>query len=497
MTRAAALSPALSKEIRALLPLWGASVAALAAALVLREGKRLDLGLFAYVVGSLAIGAQSVGQEYTYRTLPMLLSQPADRRRVYLLKFGVSAVMLLTLAALAGTLFAKVWRPDAARFPLVTLPVLGGLFLAPLCTMICRSTLAGMILSGTAMAVTWFVTLAIAWFGFGIEPDVAEHLILGRWTLTVMVLSPLAGFVGWRRFTALETTEAASPALHLPRWLSSAEGARRHAPLHALAIKEVHLQQLAFVVAGLYVIGWALLLLAQRYIPSWSTFPLGAVMLLYCMGLAVTIGALASAEERQYGTLDSQLLQPTPAWQQWIVKVGVTLGLALLCGLGLPVLLNQFTPLEGFRALRMTGDLAVLIVLLTAGSIYLSSLSSSGVRAMVLSLPAGIAVAFLVQTVNGAMGWVTLKLAGPMMAGIVTGAVAPSSVDPKDILIFAARGFSLTLAALLLWFGFVNHTSAERTPRRIVQQVAVIALLITTGVLLFGGVLAWYEVRSR
>ena len=34
MTRAAVLSPALSKEIRALLPLWGACVAALAAAFV-------------------------------------------------------------------------------------------------------------------------------------------------------------------------------------------------------------------------------------------------------------------------------------------------------------------------------------------------------------------------------------------------------------------------------------------------------------------------------
>ena len=173
MTRAAVLSPALSKEIRALLPLWGASIAALAAAFVWREGDRHllpgpNIGLFAYVVGSLAIGAQSVGQEYTYRTLPMLLSQPADRWRVYLVKFGVSAMMLLTLAALAGTMFAKVWRPESARFPVVILPVLCGLFLAPLLTMICRSTLAGMILSGSAMALTWFVTLAIAWFGFGI-----------------------------------------------------------------------------------------------------------------------------------------------------------------------------------------------------------------------------------------------------------------------------------------------------------------------------------------
>ena len=111
----------------------------------------------------------------------------------------------------------------------------------------------------------------------------------------------------------------------------------------------------------------------------------------------------------------------------------------------------------------MAADLAVLIVLLTASSIYISSLSSSGVRAMVLSLPIGMAVAFFVQIASGALRWVTLQLAGPLMADIVTGAVAPSSVDPAAVIVFAARGFSLTLVPLLLWFGFVNHTSSERT----------------------------------
>jgi ABC-type transport system involved in multi-copper enzyme maturation permease subunit len=475
--------------------LWAASVAALAAAFVWREGHLLDAGLFAYVVGSIAIGAHSIGQEYTYGTLPMLLSQPADRRRMYLLKFLVSAVMLLTLAALAGTVFAGVWRPELWQFSVLILP--GGLFLAPLLTMICRSSLTGTVLSASVPALTWFVTLAIARLWFGIDIEAAENIFLGRWTLGMMVLCPLAGLLGLRRFTALEATEVASPALHLPPWLRTAQDARLHDPLRALAAKELHLQQLTLVVAGLYIIGCAMLLLAQRYIPSWSTFPLGAVMLLYCMGLAILIGALASAEERQHGTLDWQLLQPIPAWQQWMVKVGVTFGLALLFGVGLPVLLIEVTPDEGFRALPMSGDLAVLIVLLTASSVYISSLSSSGVRAMVLSLPIGMAVAFFIQIVSRALWWVTLKLAGPLMADIVTGAVAPSSVDPADVVMFAARAFSLTLAPLLLWFGFVNHTSSERTVRRIFPQIAWIAVLIMTGIILVGGVLALFELRSR
>lgn len=116
---------------------------------------------------------------------------------------------------------------------------------------------------------------------------------------------------------------------------------------------------------------------------------------------------------------------------------------------------------------------------------------------MAWSLPVGIGVTLFIQTVSGTLRWVTLKLAGPLMADIVTGAVAPSSADPADVVIFAARAFSLTLAPLLLWFGFVNHRSSERTVPRIFQQVASIALLITTGIVLVGGVLAYYELRSR
>jgi hypothetical protein len=501
MMRTAVLSPALSKEIRALLPLWGASIAALATAFVWREGHRLllpgpTLALCAYVVGSLAIGAQSVGQEYSYRTLPMLLSQPADRRRTYFLKFVVSAVMLLALAALAATTIATVWRPVSSRFSVVILPVLCGLFLAPLLTMIARSTLAGMILGGTAMALTWLATLGIAWFGFGIDIEAAEHIILARWTLGMMVLCPAVGLLGWHRFRALEAIDIAAP-LHLPRWLTRAQGARRHHPLRALALKEVHLQQMAFVLAGLHIVGWTILVLLQRYVPSMAAVPVEALLLLYSIGLAIVIGAAASADERQHGTRDWQLLQPSPAWQQWMVKVGVSFALAFLLGVGLPVVLSQLTSVEDFRAIHVSADLAILIVLLTASSIYVSSLSSSGVRAVALSLPIAMAVASFVQMASGAIRWVTVRIASPAMADIVRGAVAPLSGHPADVVTLAVRIVSLALVPVLLWFAFVNHTSSERTARRILEQIAWIALLITIGILLVSGILAFYDARTR
>lgn len=496
MIRAAVGSPALAKEIRALLPLWGISVAALAAAVVWRRDGLLDLALCAYVVGSLAIGAHSTGQEYSHGTLPMLLSQPTDRRRVYLLKSLVAAAMLLTLAVFAGAALSDGWRSGPWPSAIFVLPLFLGLCLAPLVTMVCRSSLAGTILSGSLAGLTWFVTVVIAWYWFGIDAA-GDDIVLGRWTLGMIVMCPLVGLLGWRRFARLEASEAASRVLHLPRWLRRATTARRYSPLRALAAKELQLQQLTFVVAGLNVIGWTILLLARSYIATLATFPLGAVVLLYSVGLAIMIGALASAEERQQGTLDWQLLQPTPAWQQWMVKVGVTFGLALVLGAGLPIFLIQLAPLEAFRALRMSGDFAVVIVLLTSSSLYISSLSGSGVRAMVLWLPAAIGIVFFVQGVSRALRWVTSQLASPWMAGIVTGAVAPSSVDPADVFVLAARGLSLTLAPLLVWFAFVNHRSSDRTAGRVLRQALAIAALVTTGMIVVGGVLAFHELSSR
>lgn len=466
MIRAASLRAELSKEIRALLPLWTACLVAVAGAFVRRDGVLLEAAIVAYIAGPLAIGAHSIGHEYTYRTLPMLLSQPAGRRRVYLMKCGVMASMVLTLAAFAGIVLMHddamprgMWRHATVQI----LPVLGGLGVAPWLTMICRSSLAGMLLAGSIASVTLLASMAVAALWFGIGAGAAQAMITEPWAIGMIAFCALAGVLAVRRFSDLEAIESAPPSLHLPRWVKRAEPMRIHQPLRALAEKELHLQQLTLAVAGLFMIQSVVVSLLQRAIPLWSTFPNGAVTLLYCMCLSILIGALASAEERQQGTLEWQLLQPTAAWQQWMVKVGVAFGLALLLGAGLPMVLIQITPLPDARLIHMWTDLAVVSVLMAAGSLYLSSLSSSGVRAMVLSLPVGIGVVLFIQTVGGM--WSVSR-----------------STDPTLTAIFLGRVLAVGLIPLLLWFAFVNHTSSERQPRRIVRQGVSIALVMVMGI---------------
>ena len=125
-----------------------ASAAAVIAAAAL--GGSTAVGVLAFVIGTVALGALSIGHEYTNHTLTLLLLLPADRRRLFLVKLGVLAPMLLTLGAIAvGILFAPHARDPAflrnGTFPF--LAVLCGLFVAPWLTMVCRTPLAGIVFS--------------------------------------------------------------------------------------------------------------------------------------------------------------------------------------------------------------------------------------------------------------------------------------------------------------------------------------------------------------
>ena len=125
--------------------------------------------------------------------------------------------------------------------------------------------------------------------------------------------------------------------------------------------------------------------------------------MLYMGLLGVVIGSLASAEERQLGMHDVQLLIPVAAAKQWIVKAGVALGLAVAFGAVMPALLIHLVedvPMGTARALLAP---AMLIIVLTSISLYVSSLSSSGLRATAMSVPAVVAVGVLMLTASAAL----------------------------------------------------------------------------------------------
>ena len=158
------LRPALVwKEVRGLGSTWLTAAALLVAVGFVETGLDTVLDvqqprspanqlIVLFYVGACALlGALSIGQEFTDRTLAGLLAQPAARSSVLLHKLGVVAAMLLALGGLAWAYgltplaVARAWPEisPTGRVLVTVLPVLGGVLLTPCLTLLTRSALAG------------------------------------------------------------------------------------------------------------------------------------------------------------------------------------------------------------------------------------------------------------------------------------------------------------------------------------------------------------------
>jgi len=482
------LRPALVwKEARGLGSTWLIAVALLVAVGFVKTG--LDTVLF-YVGACALLGALSIGQEFTDRTLAGLLAQPAARSSVLLHKLGVVAAMLLALGGLEWALgltplaVARAWPEisPTGRVLMTVLPVLGGVLLTPCLTLLTRSALAGCVFTialsfamviGSQAAVPWLygdaatLAQANAWF-----LDIFVHTMLA-----VVVLSAL---VMWRLFMRLEAIEGRGLELHLPAWLFpawlfkgrvhlAAARSARSVWLEMLG-KELHLQQLTFVVSGLYVAAWlAVVLVGESLFPTRRAGLMTVATLLHAVAIPLLAGSLASAEERQLGTLGWQVLLPIAAWRQWAVKAAVVLVLSLGLAIGVPAILYALFA-SGAGPVSLGWPPATAISALSAVatlSLYASSLSTNGVRALLASASAiGGPLLVAHSTMNTVMpGWMPLAWDLPNAAWAV---------------LYAA---SAAMLAWLLWLGMKNHGSAERGANRVLKQVAALGAVAVVAML--------------
>lgn len=479
------LPPGVRKEARALLPLWALSVAALVAALQWPSVLSLSTGLAAYLLGSTALGAHAIGHEYAHRTMPMLLAQPADRRRVLGWKLGVLAVLLLTIAPLAWYVLrdsAVRWTsvPSGDGWPIadptwraaavLALPVAIGGMVAPWLTMVCRGALAGMLFSAAAAGCVWQAIVLVVWLGPGAPDGHLDRVALNYLPTVLIPLCFVSAALGWRRFMHLEAIDG-SPSLFNRHWLRPAEGTREHRPIAALVVKELHLQQMTFVLMAFHVVGLSVSSFAGRLVPPW-VFPFAAVNVIYGLILAIVAGALASAEERAHGVVEWHWQHPAAAWRQWIVKVAVLAVVALSCGVALSRVLDLVLLQSAFRTPVWT--MAIAVTVLAVGSLYVSSIARSGVHAMVLCLPFGMGAAVFLRWASDLAEWIAPRgeVAGPTAALGNWFSGTP-----------LAYATAVALMGTLLWFSFVNHTASDRPPRRIAGQVAAVAALAVAAVL--------------
>jgi hypothetical protein len=480
----------LAKEIRALAPIWIGCLAIVWAAGVesfpLGRANAAVAGFLTYVLGSAALGALSMGHEYTNRTLPLLLSTPISRRRIFVTKAAVLVAMLLTLAAVG---FARLPVGSAGREMQDTrvisiLSLVSSVFLAPWLTMVCRNVIAGAVFTLWIPAAVLLGSefLAIAIFGVA-QIDTADAVRFRAQVLWGgMLLLSAAGAVGsCRAFMTLEIMEGSRSEFRLPRLFhrlrSSAparETPRRIHPIWSLVGKELRLQQLTFVVSALYVLGWIATLIIHRLVGTGSVED-ALLILTVVNGVIVALlsGSLASAEERHLGVLESQVLIPVSMARQWAIKAGVVFGLCVVLAIGLPAALFSIYP--GAASVRINVPLAIVVIFLAGLGLYVSSVSTSGVKALLISGPVALSLVVLIPLLGDVV------LGAGRLFGITT---IHDPFGPGPTVLIA-----VIVSSLLVGFGLPNHRSSDRSFWRIWRQILWLSGSVT-GVMLITLVLS-------
>jgi len=499
------------KEFRGLSPAWLACLATMAVAAGL-GGRMRAVGLAGYFLGAVTLGALSVGHEYTCRTLTLHLSQPARRERLFLEKLGVLAAVLLASCAVA---WLGLFDPDVQRglgagwrtswwVLAFGLPLLCGLFVAPWLTMVCRNALAGAVFALAIPAAVWVasdIASAIAYGGVLATTIDAREFALDMFWRAMVIVCAMAAVAGWWTFMRLEAVDSRGLEMRLPTWLPGRPGraapmnaapdfARRHA-MWLLIKKEIRLQQLTFAVSGLYIIGWASLVWLGQMAPATRTTLLFTLTIFHLGAIPLLAGSLASAGERELGTLEWQALLPVAGRKQWAIKAGVALAVALTLTLGVPALLPYITASAGIRS-EVAGatsiSVAYAVTLTTVMGLYVSSVCANGLHALLISVPA----VFVVMRVTGpyydpwywrpSTMWQRWSW---MYSHTAFGAVGILYTALLDVLVIAMYAGAI---GMLLRYAMTNHRSAERGAVRVWKQMAGLVVFLAIGLSLWGGV---------
>lgn len=470
----------IGKEVRALLPAWTLCAVGLLASA--NGGIPLrGLAPLLYVVGAAALGALAIGHEFSHRTMGLLLSQPVSRYRVLLTKVGVLAVLLGALVAVAWAALPLPQRHPVFGTVFLWTPACAALFITPWLTLASRSPVGGAVFT---LSLGGIVLVVAEWIGvrrFGYTAEVDLFRLTALWWST-LALSAVGAVMTWTIFSRLQIEDGGTEVRLTPAAATARQTFTRRRAGWLLVAKELHVQQLALAVGGVYALTYAVAALTQAS-PWRSDDALTILMVLYGGLVAMLTGSMASAEERNWRTLDAQLLLPVRAAWQWLIKVGVTMGLALTLAVALPALLiwilPPHDPLTAARAARRLFAISTFLTLasLTALSFYVSTLSSSGFWALLLSLPAAVAVATCVMWLGDVLARSLFRAGG-----------RPNGVAME----WAGAVLAIAVIALVLRLALANHRSASHDPGRTAVQVGAVAAAITASIALVGvaGILA-------
>ncbi len=522
------LTPRVAKELRALLPL--ALVTTLLGLVLLLcvsflyfvvgwnqsdNDVLVLIPAMGYSVGLVALGATAFGHEYAYRTVGLFLIQPMPREALLRSKLRV-LLPVLAVSALPG-LGTYLFALDGGVLLLWLAVLLSSVLVAPWLTLLCRSTLAGVVFTFALPSLLLTLVNVVAEFVWPAAESVrlawSAGLLIGHWML--------GGLLGWRKFLRLEAQDGDGRALSLPRVLTRRGRAATREPATAIAPAAVRGQASARVIRVAQSATWMLVKKELRLQPTaWWVAGVFAVLLvgqvwivgrhagaglqylsltgwIYVLFVPLLVGSLACAEERQFGTHAWQLTLPVGTTRQWAIKSAVAVGLALLLGLALPMALSNLIKFP-ILAIGQIGPVVVwdganvaiaAIVAMTVVGLYASSVSQQSVMALLFALSLAV---ILPPVLIGLMNLVSSSLDTSRLLTALTGTADLARGTARTIAVAALVCGVCMLVLVLAWLSRRNFGQASVSREERFSQLLVIALsVLMAGIVAgFGGALS-------
>lgn len=391
----------LKKEARALLWPWlTVVIAALAPAVLPQDSPGIveAISFLGFFGGIALLATLPLGNEFHYRTLPLWLSQPAGRIRMWAEKLIVSFAAVLSAAAVFGiSTFSFFWsqqEPKVAVAAIVWVIVTAAS--ATFWTLVARSTLGGLALNTT---VFWLAVFVL--FGPEMDPSSMSGSTMTAIFAFGIGYAELLIWLGARKLARLQVTGGSaggdltiSGAGWFPR-------CRPTQPFLNLIRKEVRLLRPLWLIAlfvVLYLAGLAMFRrlpdLADQTRAPITLFRLAQYlpMVLFLPLMGILAGSLSLGEERTLGTQAWHMTLPVSARRQWLVKLAMAVLAGLACSILLPLLVliaagSIFGSPFMFVDLRPLRAWLLVIPLLSLASFWCACASSGTVRAALWVFP--------------------------------------------------------------------------------------------------------------
>jgi hypothetical protein len=286
---------------------------------------------------------------------------------------------------------------------------------------------------------------------------------------------------GYAQFKRLEDYDSTARELTLPASLEAAlaqplasVSSRFRGPFASLLKKEFRLQQVSFLLAGVFlliaVVGFCLI---PIYLPA-AEGTVGGDCALFMLLLPLIAGAIAVTEEKGWDLAEWHLTLPPSARRQWLAKMLATLTTSLALGLLLPagILLAGgavFEPHGSRASFSSIYALAALVLgqlLVTSVAVYAASFSKSTLRA-ILTAFGMIVASFGILWLTG--DWV-INTYGHLKLGFHEDGL---NLAPTNLCV----GLLLMLC-LTQWLAWSNFRRFGASVRRLVIQLGVIFVAV-------------------